>query len=109
MISTLKSKFTSYLNHYSVAKTRHLLLGLDDDLLQQASISRDLLQRGVDYWPWQITENQASAPEVAAQVSAENSGLKSVTSNVAGAAGLNVEPVAPLHTSDSAATAEKAA
>lgn len=57
MLSNISTKISNSLSRYSVAKTRHLLLGLDDDQLEQVSISRELLQRGVDYWPWQIEDD----------------------------------------------------
>lgn len=63
MLNTFKSKIRTYLNHYSVYKTRELMLQMDDEVLQQAGISRQLLQRGTDYWPWQITDD--AQPQVA--------------------------------------------
>lgn len=63
MLNTFKSKIRSYLNHYSVYKTRELMLQMDDSVLEQAGISRQLLQRGTDYWPWQITDD--AQPQVA--------------------------------------------
>lgn len=101
MISTIKSGIASYLNHYSKAKTRQLLIGLDDDLLNRASISRDLLQRGVDYWPWQITENQGATTNATTQKTAV---LKSITTDVSATTNLDATPVV-----ENEAATEKAA
>jgi hypothetical protein len=65
MFKLITSKIGNYLNHYSVYKTRELMLQMDDEILQQAGISRQLLQRGTDYWPWQITED--AQPQAAVQ------------------------------------------
>ncbi len=56
MISSIVTKFENYLNHYALVKTRQLLLTLDDQLLERAGISRDLLRQGVAQWPWQSDE-----------------------------------------------------
>ena len=37
-------------------KTHRILLQLDDRTLEDAGISRDLLEQGVSAWPWRIEE-----------------------------------------------------
>lgn len=54
MITSIKMKFSNFLNHYSMVKTRQLLLTLDDHTLEQAGISGDLVRAGVKQWPWHI-------------------------------------------------------
>ena len=71
MFTTIQSKFASYLNRYSIAKTRHLLLGMDDDLLARASISRELLLRGVEYWPWQTEAGNSTVTDSVIDISGQ--------------------------------------
>ena len=54
MITSFKMKFSNFLNHYSMVKTRQLLLTLDDHTLEQAGISGDMVRAGVKQWPWHI-------------------------------------------------------
>lgn len=95
MLSNINTIISVSLRRYSVAKTRHLLLGLDDDLLERASISRELLQRGVDYWPWQIESSKAltSVTQVV-----EKTDTKTVKSKVSVTTGLNSDSGAGLST-----------
>lgn len=109
MLSTTKSKLSIYFQRYSIAKTRHLLLGLDDDLLERASISRELLQRGTDYWPWQIDDDNNPGSTGADYAVASKPELRSVSDEVSVAAGLEFDNAADASARPAEITTEKAA
>lgn len=59
-----KSFFTrvqAYFTRAANVKTRRVLLQLDDRMLEDAGISKELLLKGVNAWPWRI-EQPAHAP-----------------------------------------------
>ena len=70
MVSSIKKKFNNFLNHYATVKTRQLLLTLDDQMLEQAGISGDLVRKGVTHWPWHI--NAATGSQVIASSKPDN-------------------------------------
>lgn len=107
MFSTIQSKFASYINHYSIAKTRQLFLGFDDDLLARAGISRDLLQRGVEYWPWQAELSAGASAD--SSVVAIDGTQKTTTADVSVAAGVTVNEAVSLVKESVETPAEKAA
>ena len=50
------NRFQNYMTRLANVKTRRILLQLDDRVLQDAGISRELLLSGVSAWPWRIEE-----------------------------------------------------
>lgn len=108
MFATFKNRVSNYLNRYAKAKTHQLLLGLDDDLLEQANISRELLQRGVGYWPWQIETDHDLVNHSVSQQSVARPAIKAVASEASVAPGQKVDPVA-IQVTDNMAATERAA
>jgi len=43
---------SKYLEQHALRRTREVLLSMSDRQLEDVGISRDLLSRGVSYWPW---------------------------------------------------------
>lgn len=41
-----------YFQNQALHKTRDHLLNMSDRQLEDVGLSRDLLSRGIDYWPW---------------------------------------------------------
>lgn len=66
MLQTLKSmatRYNDYMTYVGRKRTCEVLLRSNDRLLEDAGFSRELLEKGVDAWPWQVT---GSAPELQA-------------------------------------------
>ena len=109
MLTTIQSKVANYLNHYSIAKTRQLFLGFDDELLARASISRDLLQRGVEYWPWQIEDSAGNATDSSVVAIEGAQSQRIAAADVSAATGVSVNTRQPLATESMETAADKAA
>ena len=43
---------SKYLEQHALRRTREVLLSMSDRQLEDVGFSRDLLSRGVSYWPW---------------------------------------------------------
>lgn len=56
MKKSFATRFQNYFSRLANVKTRRILLQLDDRVLQDAGISRELLLKGVSAWPWRIEE-----------------------------------------------------
>ncbi len=56
MKRSLYTRFQNYMMHLGNVKTRRILLQLDQRTLEDAGLSRDLLEQGVSAWPWRIEE-----------------------------------------------------
>ncbi len=54
--------FKIHMQNYALHKTRAHLMGLTDRQLDDAGISRYLLNQGVDAWPWREQEGVARQP-----------------------------------------------
>lgn len=49
----------NYLEEYGKHRTRHVLLSMSDKQLHDVGISRDLLIKGVQAWPWRMSDTTA--------------------------------------------------
>lgn len=52
ILKTLSTSFNSYFTHMGRARAREVLLGNSDRMLEDAGLSRELLESGVKAWPW---------------------------------------------------------
>lgn len=57
----LAKHLMNYMEYYGKVKSRQLLLGLSDRQLEDAGISKELLLKGTNEWPWRV-EVQPVAP-----------------------------------------------
>ena len=54
-------RYTEHMVNIGRKHAREALLGKSDRLLEDMGISRDLLEKGVDHWPWTLIESQPVA------------------------------------------------
>lgn len=52
ILKSLSSSFNSYFTHMGRARAREILLKNSDRMLEDAGLSRELLESGVKAWPW---------------------------------------------------------
>lgn len=59
MLQTLKSmatRYNDYMTYIGRKRACEVLLRSNDRLLEDAGFSRELLKKGADAWPWQVTD-----------------------------------------------------
>lgn len=68
MLQTLKSiatRYNGYMTYVGRKRACEVLLKSNDRLLEDAGFSRELLEKGANAWPWQVTD---PAPELKAVI-----------------------------------------
>ena len=67
MLQTLKSmaiRYNNYMTYVGRKRACEVLLQSSDRMLEDAGFSRELLQKGADAWPWQISDSTPELPPV---------------------------------------------
>ena len=67
MVQTLKSmanRYNNYMTHLGRKRACKVLLHSSDRMLEDAGFSRELLEKGVDAWPWQASDSSTELEPV---------------------------------------------
>jgi hypothetical protein len=82
------------------ARTLAVLRNMDPKLLRETGFSPELIQQGINAWPWRVAATAIDAPQVPSLL-AESPDLVSETDHMA-----SVDPAERVHGSDEATAAQ---
>ena len=97
IFKNIASRYNSYMTRLARVRTLEVLLNSSDRLLEDAGFSRDLLEQGVDAWPWRIDGEAQELRPIVSSVTIHDSASNSDFSSRSEKPSLQVQTADTMH------------